>query len=311
VIPTTVRSADEPVSIEPRRQRPPITNADLPKPLLRIDAPLVLVPVYVSTPSGGPARGLKKESFQVLEDGVAQKVSYFGREDAPVSVGILFDASGSMQNKMEKSSQAAAAFFRRANPEDEFFLVAFNDRPRLRVPFTANTNEIYEHIVHTRPAGRTSLLDAIHVAMVQMKNARNFRKAIVILSDGGDNFSHHNVREVKRALMESDIQVYAMGIFDRDYMVKHPSEEKRGPQLLDDLTEATGGRNFRVDDIADLPGISSRIAEELRDEYVLGFFSSNPATDGKYRGLTVTLTQPPGSPYLKTYYRRGYYSLTE
>jgi len=121
-----------------------------------------------------------------------------------------------MRNKMHRSSQAAASFFKTANPEDEFFLVKFNERPKLAVSFTPNADELYEHIVRTKPFGQTSLLDAIHLAACQMKNARNSRKAIVIFSDGGDNRSRHSASEIKNALVESDVQLYAMGIFDSD-----------------------------------------------------------------------------------------------
>jgi VWFA-related protein len=213
-----------------------------------------------------------------------------------------------MQNKMQKSSEAAAAFFRTAGGEDEFFLVKFSGRAKLTVPFTPDSGELYREIVHTRPFGQTSLLDAVHLALAQMKRARNLRKALVIVSDGGDNWSRHTVRQVKSVLIESDVQIYAMGIFDSNYFVKHSREERRGPQLLSELADQSGGRHFPVDNLDDLPAIASRIGRELRDQYVLGYYSSNGARDGKYRQIKLNIAAPTGSSLLRAYYRQGYYA---
>src|ERR1700683_2915152 len=140
---------------------------------LRVDVPLALIPVHVTTELGASVMSLKQENFRIFEDGVEQKITNFSSEDAPVSIGLLFDASGSMRNKLRKSAEAAAAFFRTANAGDEFFLVEFNDRVKLAVPFTRDSNLTYQHIVRTKPLGRTSLLDAIHMALMQMKDAKN------------------------------------------------------------------------------------------------------------------------------------------
>jgi VWFA-related protein len=152
-----------------------------------VDSSLVLIPVHATSATGTSITDLVAPNFQVFEDGVEQKIAYFVKEDAPLSVGLLFDSSGSMMNKIHKSAQAAAAFFKTANASDEFFLVEFGERPKLQMPFTSDSDQIYRKIIHLRPFGRTSLIDAIHLALLQMKNARHPRKAIVILSDGGDN----------------------------------------------------------------------------------------------------------------------------
>ena len=180
-----------------------------------------------------------------------------------------------MQNE---SAEAAAAFFKTASTGDEFFLVEFGEKPKLMMPFTSDSDQIYKKIARTRPFGRTSLIDAIHLALVQMKNARNSRKAIVLLSDGGDNRSRYTRREIKSALLESEIQMYAMGIFDS---LKHSAEEKNGPQLLDELAVQSGGRLFTVDRLDDLDTVSATIGTALRNEYLLGYVSSNPSRDGK------------------------------
>lgn len=277
-----------------------------PAPLLRVDSALVLVPVHVTDAAGGTVTGIARSEFRLLEDNQEQTIAAFGTEDAPVSVGLLFDASGSMRPKMHKAAEAAAAFFRAANPADEFFLVEFNDRARLIVPFTQDAEQVYGEIAHTRPIGRTSLIDALYLATRVMKNAHNQRKALVIVSDGGDNWSRHSVREVRNALLESDLQVYAMGIFDRDYTRNHPLEERKGPALLDDLTLLTGGRHYPVDDLDQLPEISERIGRALHSQYLLGYYSTNGARDGKYRQVKVTL-RLPNARELHTAYRRGYY----
>ena len=296
-----------PVSIEPRPNRATAARRlELVPPAdIRVDSSLVLIPAHVTTPMGASITTLDRGSFRVFEDGVEQTITQFAHEDGPISIGLLFDSSGSMQNKMQRSSEAAAAFFKTANLDDEFFLVEFSDRAKLSVPFTQDAKELYQHIAHIRPFGRTSLLDAIHLAMQQMKYARHLRKAIVILSDGGDNRSRYTGAEIRNAMLESDVQLYAMGIFDRDSH-KLPQEEQNGPHLLDELSQQTGGRNFPVDNLDDLASISARIGSELRSQYLLGYSSNNPARDGKYRRVTLTVTPPPDLPNLKANYRQGY-----
>ena len=297
------------VSISPRVRTEPVANyAVYPHADLRVDVPLILIPVHVTTPLGTSVTDLRQENFRVFEDGVEQPVTNFAKEDAPVSIGMVFDSSGSMHTKIHKSSEAAAAFFKTANPEDEFFLVEFNDRPKLSVPFTRDSDEICNRIAHVRAVGRTSLLDAIHMALAQMKHAHNLRKAIIIFSDGGDNRSRYTEREVKEAMLESDVQVYAMGIFDPSDSRKLTREELNGPQLLTDLAEETGGKHFPVDHLDDLPKVCDRIGNELRNQYLLGYMSANTARDGRYRQIKVLLTNTGSRPQLKPFYRQGYYA---
>jgi Ca-activated chloride channel homolog len=302
-------SADDQVEIVPRARSSSADAADTHAVTLRVDSSLVLVPVHVITPLGANVTNLARENFQLFEEDAPQTVTLFSNDDAPMSIGLLFDSSGSMKNKKQKVSEAAASFFKTANKEDEFFLVEFNDRAKLVVPFTPDVDELYYRIAGARPFGRTALLDGVHVGLQHMKNARNLRKALVILSDGGDNWSRHKVREVKTALLESDVQVYAMGIFDAD-STSHPTrEEREGPGLLDDLAGQTGGLLYRVSDIADLPAISARISRELRTQYLLGYSPTHPVRDGKYRRVKVKLAVPKEMPGLRAYYRPGYYGV--
>jgi Ca-activated chloride channel homolog len=300
---------DTAVSILPRF-RPVVSTGQtiFPKADIRVDSALVLVPAQVTNVLGTPITDLHKEDFKVFEDGVEQPISNFSMEDAPLSIGLLFDISGSMRNKIQKATEATAAFFKTSNRQDEFFLVEFSERPKLTVPFTSDPDEIYDRIAHTKPFGRTALLDAIHMAMGEMKHARNTRKALVIVSDGGDNRSRHSEREIKNAMLESDVLVYAMGIFDSDDAPKHSLEEQKGPQLLEELADETGGREYPVTRLDDLPSISARIGNQLRNQYLLGYSPTNAERDGKYRIISVRVTPQAVTPDLRVYYRHGYYS---
>jgi len=300
-------SLDEHLTIAARMA--PRLATELAPAHLRVDTSLVLIPVHVTTRLGVAVTDLDRANFRISEDNVEQTITHFAKDDAPLSIGLVFDASASMRSKMHKSSEAAAAFFRTTNPEDEFFLVEFNERPRLAIPFTSDANELYQHIVRTRTVGRTSLLDAIHLAILQMKKAAHSRKAIVIVSDGGDNCSRYSVGQIKNALLESDVQVYAMGVFDFDDSGrKRPLEEVNGPKLLNELAELSGGRHYPIDDLNDLPRISERIGVELRNQYLLGYSTTNPDRDGKYRKIKLDLAPPAGMPALRVQYRQGYYA---
>ena len=276
-------------------------------PVVRVDSSLVLIPVHVTTSGGASVTGLKKEDFELFEDGVRQTITHFSQDDAPVSAGVLLDVSGSMRNKMAKASEAATEFFKFANPEDEFFLLEFNARPRVSVPFTRDWSGIASEIAAARPSGMTAMLDAIHLAIAQMKHAIHTRKALVVISDGGDNFSRRNLRELKGTLMEAGVQVYSLGVFDRDYSVKHTPEERNGPSLLDQVALDTGGRTFPVS-LDALPQIGAQIARELRNQYVLGYSPAAMTTDGKYHRVNLKVATTDSEGRLRTYYRQGYYA---
>ena len=289
-----------------RSTRPPALLDSSPV-TIRVDASLVLIPVHVTNAYGKPVNNLPKASFRVSEDNIEQTIAYFDKDDAPISIGVLLDTSGSMRNKMRRSSEAAATFFKTANPQDEFFLIEFSDRPKLTVPFTNDPGKLHDRIVHTRAAGRTSLLDAVHLACVEMKNAHNSRRAILIISDGGDNRSRLTPRQVKIDVLESSMQTYAIGIFDDERTRRRTPEEDRGPGLLEDLAEESGGRHYRVDRLDELSLIAQLISDDLRNQYLLGYSSTNGERDGKYRRVRVSVN-PPGETMLRTYFRRGYYA---
>jgi Ca-activated chloride channel family protein len=282
-------------------------DSSFPEATLRIDSSLVLIPAQVTTREGSPIMDLRPKDFRIYEDGAEQEISYFAKDDAPVSIGLLLDSSGSMKNKKQKSSEAAAAFFRTANSEDEFVLIEFDERPKLAVPFTRDTDLLYHEITHTRPYGRTSLFDAIHMAVGVMKAAHHDRKALVIVSDGGDNRSRHTFTAIKSDMLEADVQVYAMGIFDPEGAAQTSREESEGPDLLDHLADLTGGRHFPVLNLGTLPEVSTKIGQLLRNRYLLGYNPTNASRDGRYRGVKLDLAAP-SAPGLHVQYRKGYYA---
>lgn len=308
--PPAVAAPEPRVDIQPRVRPPKETEDPAAKrePSIRVETQLVLINVTVTDPMNRFVTGLEKEHFKLTEEKAEQTITQFSSEDAPLSVGLVFDASGSMGSKLSKSRQAAAQLFKTANPEDEFFLVQFNNRPELTVGFTTNTEEIQNRLTFTQAKGRTALLDGVYVAMNHMKKARNPRKAIIILSDGGDNSSRYTESEVKNLVREADVQVYAIGIFEPIAGRGRTAEEMSGPGLLSELAESTGGRHFPVDNLNELPDVAAKIGIELRNQYVLGYAPTNTTKDGKYRRVQVKLKQPRGLPPLKAFFRTGYYA---
>jgi len=300
------------VSITPRLKNSPATAVEEleRRSSIRVDTTLVLIPVSVTDPMNRFVTGLDREHFRVFEDKIEQQIKQFSSEDAPLSVGIVFDTSGSMGPKLQKSRLAVAQFLKTANPEDEFFLVQFNDRPELVIPFTRNSEEIQNRLTFTQSKGRTALLDGIYMAMNHMKKAQNPRKALLIVSDGGDNSSRYTESEIKNAVREADVQIYAIGIFEQISARSRTPEEMAGPGLLNDVSEQTGGRHFAIDNLNELPDVAAKIGVELRNQYVLGYTPKNVERDGKYRRVTVKLVQPRGLPPLKAFFRLGYYAPT-
>ena len=278
---------------------------------IRVDTTLVPIPVAVTDPLSRFVTGLEKENFRLYEDKVEQQIIQVSSEDAPLSVGVVFDTSGSMGGKLSRSRQAVSQFLKTANPEDEFSLIEFNDRADLAVGFTPNTEEIQNRLTFTQSKGRTALLDALYLAMNLMKKARNPRKAILIISDGGDNSSRYTEGEVKNAVRESDVQVYAIGIYEPPGSLGRTPEEATGPELLHVLAEQTGGRAFAVDNLAELPDVAAKIGIELRNQYVLYYSPKNLTRDGKYRRVQVKLVKTTGLPPLKPVFRAGYYAPTQ
>jgi len=278
---------------------------------LRVETTLVLIPVAVTDSLNRFVLGLQKEDFHLFEDSVEQNVAHFSGEDAPLSVGLAFDESGSMDYKLRTSQAAVAQFLKTMNADDEAFLVEFSDNARLSVGFTAHTDEIQNALKNAQPGGLTAMLDAINLALREMKKARNSRKAIVIISDGGDNHSQYTAAQIESLVREADVQIYAMGVFEPSLPFGLTPEEVSGPRLLSEIATQTGGRAFAAALTGDLPSVAARIAIELRNQYVLGYYPKNQTEDGKYRHVEVKLAQPPGVSPLKAHWRLGYYAPTQ
>jgi Ca-activated chloride channel family protein len=283
----------------------PAANKARPGALIRMNVDMVLVPVTVTDPMNRLVTGLERDDFQVYENNGQQAIRTFASEDAPVSIGIIFDLSGSMTSKLIRARESILQFIKTANPEDEFFVIGFNDRPELIEDFTSSVEDIQARLATVRSGHRTALLDAIYYGVAKMKDARHERKALLVVSDGGDNRSRYTEGEVRSQVRESDVEIYSIGIFD-PYAAT--PEERSGPLLLNELCEETGGRMFRVDDLSEMSDIAEKISTELRNQYVIGYTPKEMHRDGKWRKVKVKLNPPQGLPPLTVHARTGYYA---
>ena len=276
--------------------------------VVKTEVSLVLVPVSVTDPAQRLATGLARENFQVFEGKKPQEIRYFSSDDTPVSVGIIVDTSGSMSDKLNRVTEAVNQFCETENLQDEFFMITFSDEPHLAVDFTSAPEDLERELIFTQPKGRTALLDAIYMGLHKLKSAKYGKKALLIISDGGDNHSRYSEKEVKAAAKESDVMVYAVGTFDRYVRTQ---EEMLGPELLSELAEPTGGRAFTLENAIELPAVARRIGAELRTQYVLGYRPQDPPHDGKWHRIKVKLRLPGKFSFLQARSRTGYYAPAE
>jgi Ca-activated chloride channel family protein len=302
--------------------RSPVVDKDSPSQLIvrqgqvhatpiQVDVNLVVVNVTVTDPYDRIVTGLDQTNFQVFDEKVEQQIVAFSTEDAPISVGLIFDSSGSMGDKIQKAKEAALQFFKTSNPQDEFLLVHFSDRVNLISSWTSKYENVQDRLLFVKSGGKTALLDAIYLGLSEGKKATTNRKALLVISDGGDNHSRYTERDVKQAVRESDCQIYAVGIFEPLSARTRTPEEARGPSLLAELAEVSGGRMFSVEDASELPDMTEKISIELRNQYVIGYKPSNLVRDGRWRRIRVKLTPPKGLPPLQVYARTGYYAPTQ
>ena len=294
-------AASAQVTITPRPKKPEPKEEGQRTPNIRVETRLVLIPVTVNDPINRPVSGLEKENFRVYDDKVEQTITQFAMDDEPIAAGLVFDTSGSMGEKLKRSRMAATVFFKISDPEDEFFLVEFDSQPRLVVPLTRDFGRIEEELTFSRSKGSTALLDAIYLALQEMRKSRKNKKTLLLITDGGDNNSRYSVTEVKKLIQESDVLIYAIGVFGGG----STPEEAGGPELLGHIAESTGGRMY-VADPADLPDIAKRIGIELRNRYILAFAPTSQAHDGKYHHIQVKVVPPRGLPPLQAHWRTGY-----
>ena len=313
-LPLLAQVSTDDVHIRPRVQPAPPKEPDIDPSLrahgkpFKVGVDLVLVPVTITDPLNRLVTGLDRDNFNLFEGKDQQEIKTFSSEDAPVSIGVIFDMSGSMGSKIERAREAVVEFFKTANPQDEFFMITFADKPQELSDFTSSVEDIQGRLLYTVPRGRTALLDAIYLGVTKMRQAKYPKKALLIISDGGDNHSRYTEGEIRSMVKEADVLIYAIGIYDHYF----PTDEERlGPSLLSDVTELTGGRAFTIDNPNDLADVSTKIGIELRNQYVIGYRPKNPGHDGKWRKIKVKLLPPKGLPPLKVYAKTGYYAPTE
>src|SRR5215469_5393209 len=277
--------------------------------LIRSKVDLVTVPVTITDAMNRPVTGLERDNFQLFENKQPQEIKNFSTEDTPVSIGIIMDVSGSMQTKLERTLEAVRQFCSASNPQDEFFMITFSDAPKLATDFTSRPEEIENALLGAQGRGRTSLLDAIYMGIRKMKDARYTRRALLVLSDGGDNHSRYTDHDVKNAVREADILIYAVGTYDRYATTQ---EELLGPELLQEVASVTGGQSYTITNFAELPQITSAIGTRLRHQYMLTYRPQKRDRDGKWHKINVKLLLPKKwSSFLRVNARTGYYAREE
>ena len=307
--PAQTPSIDQ-IHIEPRVQTVSLASAEYSAPyagagLIRTRSELVMVPVTITDDRNRPVVGLDQDNFQLFENKKPQEIKHFTSEDVPVSIGILVDTSASMSYKIDRAREAIAQFCDAANPQDEFFLITFADVPRLAIDFTSKPEVIESGLLTARSKGQTSLLDAIYMGVDKMRGAKYTRKALLILSDGGDNHSRYNERDVRDAVREADVTIYAVGTYDR-YVTTQ--EELLGPELLRHMAGWTGGQAFALNSVNDMPRVTENIGLRLRHQYMLAYQPQAMARDGRWHKISVKLRLPKKFPFLHVDARAGYYS---
>src|SRR6202043_1791131 len=308
------QTSSQDVHIQPRVQPPAPKQLEIDpafkthtKPF-KVSVDMVLVPVTITDPLNRLVTGLDRDNFHLFEGKDQQEIKTFSSEDAPVSIGVIFDMSGSMSSKIERAREAVIEFFKTANPQDEFFMITFADKPEEIADFTSSVDDIQGRLIYTVPKGRTALLDAIYLGVSKMREAKYPKKALLIISDGGDNHSRYTEGEIKSLVKEADVMIYSIGIYDHYFQTE---EERLGPALLSDVSDLSGGRSFTIDNPNDLADVATKIGIELRNQYVLGYRPKNPGHDGKWHKIKVKLQPPKGLPPLHVYARTGYYASSQ
>jgi Ca-activated chloride channel homolog len=282
------------------------TDDDNEKPV-RVDTDLVTLTLTVTDQYSRYVTNLGKSMFTVFEDGVEQEISFFSDVDAPISIGILFDVSGSMNGeKIQKARKALERFILTSHPMDEYFLIAFNSKAQLLLDRTRNGEAVLEKLTLVQPKANTALYDAVYLGIEKVTRGTHQKKAILIISDGQDNNSRYNFTEVRRMSKESDVNIYSVGIFDG---ADSNSLGLQGQGFLTELASVTGGQAFFPQTNIEMDEIFERISLELRNQYSIGYVPKNYKTDGKWRKVKVKVKPPRGFPRLVVRSREGYYAL--
>lgn len=273
---------------------------------IKVDVDLTIVNATVlERQQGRVVTDLRPEDFEVWEDRIQQSIEYFSEEDVPISLGIIFDISGSMKEKLPVARDAAVAFLKTGNPDDEYFLVEFNNRAQVTQDYTTDISRLQNKLLFTPSSGTTALFDAVYLGLQKLQDASNTKKALLLITDGEDNRSRYSFANVRDFIKEQDVELFAIGI------VTYNSElgmGRTGRALIEELTDLTGGRAFFPESIYELPDICTKIAIELKNQYVLGYRSTNDIKDGKWRKISLKVHPPAGMPEMIVRGKSGYYA---
>jgi Ca-activated chloride channel homolog len=271
-------------------------------PVFTADTRLVVVHASVVDKSGKLVTNLQQPAFKVLENGVEQPLKIFRPEDLPVSLGTIIDNSGSMRDKKSRVAAAALNLVRASNPQDEVFIVNFNDDAYLDQPFTNDIKKLEEALDRVETKGGTAMRDAVSMSMDYVKEkAKKDKKVLVVLTDGNDNTSNINLEDLMRKAQQSGVLIYSIGILSEE----EPREGKKARRALHDLALASGAMDYYPKDLEEVDRIVPEVAREVRNQYTLAYSPLNPALDGTFRKITVTVNAP-GSPNVRS--RSGYYA---
>lgn len=274
---------------------------------IRIKTDLVTFTLTVTDLYGRYVSGLTKSAFTVSDSNQEQEITYFSDVDAPVSLGILFDVSGSMSgDKIQKARKALSRFINSSHPNDEYFLIAFNSRAQLLLDRTRDGDAVLQKLTLVNPRQNTALYDAVYLGIEKVTRGAHQKRALLIISDGQDNASRYNFGEVRRLMKESDVVTYAVGILDSGDAGSQ--EGMQGQAFLDELTSVTGGKSFYPASDIEMDEIFERIALELRHQYSIGYTPKDFQPDGKWRKVKVKVKPPRGLPRLTVRSREGYYA---
>lgn len=269
---------------------------------IALDVDLVVFNVTVTDGKGRHVSGLTRDDLHVTEDTRAQDITLFSAEDAPATVGLVIDHSGSMSARRADVATAALAFVRARNPDDETFVVTFNEQARLALPpsmpFSTDPDQIRAALLRTAPTGLTALYDALALGIAHVRTGTRDRKALVVLSDGGDNASHSRLDDVLALAQQSSATVYTIGIYD-------DSDPDRNPRVLRQIAGVSGGRAYFPQSLDDLEPVWRDVAGAIRDQYTIGYYSTNHTRDGLFRRVTITAGRHGGG-NLRVATREGY-----
>lgn len=284
----------------PAAERAPLMST------FRADSTMVLVHVSVVDSHDRPIAGLGKHQFRVFEDGKEQSISAFAREDAPLSIGVILDTSGSMDGKIHRAREVIARFCENLNPDDEVFVVTVHGEVSLAADTTRDCGEIQNALLLAKPSGLTPLLDAVPLAFQKLRAVKDRRKAILLISDGGENASRFRAREIRRIAVEAGVPIYAAELTSTSRNMT--PEEILGPQVLQDLIDDSGGRHWEIDSRSRPAEAARMIAAEMHEQYVIGYRSPEMGRDGKFRKIAVKVSRDAGTPRLSVSFRSGYFA---